>query len=101
MLKVPKMTGLHHIKENAKGEVDFLPTDKYERFVQIDTIILGVWPGMPNLSKVTSLQHLCKCLKENVKNEIDFLPADKYQRFLLIDTFILGVCDKACPDYPK
>ena len=42
MLKVPKMTGLHHIKENVKGEVDFLPTDKYERFLQIDTIILGV-----------------------------------------------------------
>ena len=29
-------------QENVKDEVDFLPADKRQRFLQIDTIILGV-----------------------------------------------------------
>ena len=34
---------LQFLKENLKDEVDFsLPADKYQRFLQIDTIILGV-----------------------------------------------------------
>ena len=34
---------LLHLKKNMKDDVDFLPADKHERFIQIDTIILGVW----------------------------------------------------------
>ena len=30
-----------YLKENAKDKVDFLPAVKYQRFLQIDTIILG------------------------------------------------------------
>ena len=33
---------LQYFKENVNDEVDFLPTDKHQRFLQIDTIILGV-----------------------------------------------------------
>ena len=29
-------------RENVKNEVDFLPADKPQRFLQIDTVILGV-----------------------------------------------------------
>ena len=33
---------LQYVKEHVKNEVDFLPADKCERFLQSDTIILGV-----------------------------------------------------------
>ena len=33
---------LQYLKENVKDEVDFLPDDKTRRFLQSDTIILGV-----------------------------------------------------------
>ena len=33
---------LQYVKENMKDEVDFLPVDKRRRFLQSDTIILGV-----------------------------------------------------------
>ena len=46
-------------EENFKDEVDFLSADKCQIFTQIDTIILGVWPGMPKLPKIISLLFLC------------------------------------------
>ena len=68
MSKVPK-TSLQYLlnkklKENVKGEVDFLPADKCQMFPQIDTIILDVWPGMPKLPKITSLLFLCNILRK-------------------------------------
>ena len=33
---------LQYLKEKVTDEVDFLHADKHERFLQIDTIILGV-----------------------------------------------------------
>ena len=33
---------LEYVKENVKDKVDFLPADKRRRFIQTDTIILGV-----------------------------------------------------------
>ena len=68
MSKVPK-TSLQYLlnkklKENVKGEVDFLPADKCQMFPQIDTIILGVWPGMLKLPKITSLLFLCNILRK-------------------------------------
>ena len=32
---------LQHRKENVKDEIDFLPADKRQRFLQSDTVILG------------------------------------------------------------
>ena len=33
---------LQYLKENLRDEVDFLPVEKRQRVLQIDTIILGV-----------------------------------------------------------
>ena len=33
---------MQYLKQNVNHEVDFLPEDKHQRFLQIDTIILGV-----------------------------------------------------------
>ena len=43
----------------------FLPTDKIDRFFQIDTIILRyVSPGMPKWRKMTSFLFLCNTLRK-------------------------------------
>ena len=43
---------LQYLKENVKDEVDFLPTDKCERFLQVDIIILDVCgQASPNYPK--------------------------------------------------
>ena len=43
---------LQYIKENMKDEIDFLPGDEHQRFLQIDTIILGVrGQACPNYPK--------------------------------------------------
>ena len=47
-----------------KDEVDFLPADKRQMFPQIEIIMLGVWPGMPKLPKITSLLFLCNILRK-------------------------------------
>ena len=43
---------LQYLKENMKNEVEFFPADKCQRFLQSDTIILGVYsqpcPRYPN-----------------------------------------------------
>ena len=36
------VVSLHYLKENVKNQVDFLPEDKRQRFLQTDTIILGL-----------------------------------------------------------
>ena len=45
-------TSLQYLKEHVKNEVDFLSSDKHQRFLQIDIIILGVcgqsFPNHPN-----------------------------------------------------
>ena len=48
-------TSLRNLKENVEDESDFLPSYKCQGFLQIDTIILGVWPGMSKLPKIASL----------------------------------------------
>ena len=41
MPKAPKATSLQYLEENLKDEVDFLPPDKRQPFLQKDIIILG------------------------------------------------------------
>ena len=55
-----------------KDELDFLPADERQMFPQIDTIILGVWPGMPKLPKVTSLLFLCNILRKKRMMKLNF-----------------------------
>ena len=66
-----------------------MSADKCQIFPQTDTIILGVWPGIPKLPKVTSLLFFLQYLKKEVSNEIDFLHADKHESLLQIDTMTL------------
>ena len=50
--------------KRLKDEVDFLPADKRQLLPQMDTIILGVWPGMPKLPKITSLLFLSNIFRK-------------------------------------
>ena len=52
---------LQHLTENVKDKVDFLPADKCLKFLQNDTIILGVCGHA--LSKITSSLFLFNILK--------------------------------------
>ena len=62
-----------------KDEVDFLPADKHQKFLQIDTIIFLCVARhaqiIQNVKFVISLQYL----KKEVSNEVDFLHADKHE----------------------
>ena len=78
---------LHYLQKNG-DEVDYLPADKHEMFLQVDSITLGVLSTQNNKFAI-SLQYI----KERVMDEVDFFPAD--------NTSILGVCDQACPNYSK
>ena len=73
-----------------KDGVDFFPVVKCQRFLQIDTIILGVCVARhgqfaQNNRFAISWQYLM----EEVYHEVDFLHADKHQSLLQIDTMIL------------
>ena len=88
-----------NLQKSMGDEVDFLPADKHENFLQIDSITLGVHslacPQYPG--QVYNIFAIKKSLKENVKDEVDFLPADIRQMFSQNDTIILGVW----PGMPK
>ena len=62
---------LQYFKESVKDEVDFLLAVKHQRFLQIDTIILGVWPGIPKLQKKTSLLFVCNVFRK--KSDIKWI----------------------------
>ena len=72
-----------------KDELDLLPTDNRERFLQIPITISGVCSqGCPNYPKykfAISLQYL----KKELSYEVDFLHADKHESLLQIDSMIL------------
>ena len=85
-----------------KDELDILPTDKLQRFLQIAIIILGVCgQACPNyLPKITSLLFLCNILRKNWVI-VDFLHADKHESLLQIDSMILMGDGQAFPKFPK
>ena len=72
-----------YLKDNRKNKVDFLLADKDQRFLDTDTINLGVcgqaFPNYPT-SQVCYLQYL----KEEMSGEVDFSHADKHASFLQI-----------------
>ena len=49
---------LQYLMENVKDEVDFLPANKHQSFLETDIINLGVWRSMPILPKVAILLFL-------------------------------------------
>ena len=72
-----------------KDELDFFPTDKRQRFLQIFIIILGVCgQACPSYTKnkfAISLQYL----KKELSDEVDFLHAIKHGSLLQIDSMTL------------
>ena len=72
-----------------KDEVDFLHADKRQRFLQIDTVILGVCVARHTLIIQNYNFAILKYLKKEVSDEVGFLHAVKHQSLLQIDTLIL------------
>ena len=66
---------LQYLKENGKNEVDFLLADKHQRFLPIDTIILGVCVH-DQISQNNKFAISLQFLKKKVSDEVDFLHAD-------------------------
>ena len=76
-----------------KDKVDFLPADKHESLLQIDTMILiGIVKhsqSSPNSKFTMSLQYL----KKEVGDEVGFWHVDKHQSFLQNDFNTLDIKD--------
>ena len=53
-----------YLKKSLKDEADFLLVEEHQRTLQVDVIILGVWPGMHKLPKITSLLFLSNILRK-------------------------------------
>ena len=87
-----------YLKENVKDEVDFLPADKHQRFLQIDTIILGV-ARHAQITENNKFAILLQYLKKEVSDEVDFLQPDKHESFLQMDTMIFDGDDQAFPKF--
>ena len=69
---------LQYLKENVQDEVDFLPTDKHQRFPQIYTIVFGVCVAKHvQITQDNKFAIFLQYLKKEVSNEVDFLHADK------------------------
>ena len=68
---------MQYLQKSIGDEVDFLPADKHESFVQVIVSLLGLHTrhahDTQNDRFTTSLQYL----KENVKDEVNILHEDK------------------------
>ena len=60
-------------------KVDFLPADKRESFMQVDSITLDL-PSQACPNYLTKFTKSLQCFKERVKGEVDFLHVDKPQK---------------------
>ena len=76
---------LQYLKKEVSDEVDFLPADKHESLLQIDTMILmGMIKhsqSFQNSKFAVSLQYF----KKEFRDKLIFLHVDKHQSFLQID----------------
>ena len=63
--KYPKqqLCNIFAISQGKHDGVEFLSAGK-QIFLWIGTIILGVWPGIPKLSKIASLLYLCNIVRK-------------------------------------
>ena len=59
-----------YLKENTKDEVDFLPVDKHQRFLQIDTVILDVCDQASQITQNNKLAISLQYLKQEVSGEV-------------------------------
>ena len=76
--------------------------DKHQRFLQIDTIILGVCGLQAYPNNLTwQVCYLFAISSERNSDEADFLHANKHLSFLQIDTMIFDGVSQAFPKFPK
>ena len=72
---------LQYLKKEVSDEVDFLQADKYESFLQFDSLIfLGMVKDSQSSQKskfAMSLQYF----EKEVRDKVEFLHADKHQSF--------------------
>ena len=92
-------TSLQYLKEKVKDVIGFWPSDKHQRFFQIDSIILEVF--VPRHTQITQNNRLDVSLQyreKEVSDEVAFLLAEKHESFLQIDAVIL---DGGRSKFPK
>ena len=82
--------------EKHGDEVDFLPADKHESSLQIDTMILIGMVRHSQCFQNSTFAMFLQYLKEEVRDELDFLQTDKHQSFLQVDfsTLVIKVSYK-------
>ena len=70
---------MQYLQKNREDEVDFLPANKHESFLQIDSLawVARHAQSTQNNRFAISLHYL----KENVKDEVDFLSAVNIKGF--------------------
>ena len=74
-----------------KYELDLLPTDKRQRFLQIAIIILGLCGKHAQITQDNKFAISLQYLKKELSDEVDFLHADQHESLLQIDSIILGM----------
>ena len=79
---------LQYLKENRKNKVDVLLADKYQKFLQTDTIILSVCGQACQITQNNTFVISLQYVKKDVSDEVNFLHADKHESFLQIDDMI-------------
>ena len=62
-----------------EDQADFLPADKHQGLLQIDTIILIVVAGHPQITQSKKFSISLQYLEKEV-DKVDFLHADKHKR---------------------
>ena len=71
-----------------KDEVDLLPADKRQKFLQFDCFFSLCLTSHAQITKSNKSTISLQYLKKLVSDEVDFLHADKYEAFLQIDSMI-------------
>ena len=93
---------LQYLKKEVRNEVDFLHSDKYQRFLQIDfntfgikvpyKVILLLLLSMIKHSQSTQSNKIAiflQFLKKEVRNGVHFLHADKHQNFRQVGIIVV------------
>ena len=83
-----------------KDQADFLPADNCQIFPQIDTFILGMWPGMPKIPNILSLLFLCNILRNKCVIKLIFwMETSMKACYKLI--YYFNWDSQASPEFPK
>ena len=79
---------MQYLKKNVEDQADFLSADKHQGPLQIDTIILVVVAGHPQITQNNKFYMSLQYLEKEVSDEVDFLHTDNHESFLQNKTVI-------------